>query len=206
MPEPGAVHAAPAAPAVRILRTTDNIVAIGASTGGTEALREVLCALPPDAPGTVIVQHMPRECTAAFAARLNTLSRVEVREARDGDRVLPGLALLAPGDRHMQLVRCGAEYRVRVFTAEPMNHHRPSVDVLSIHAPKNATRGTPDGAAGMGSSRPGCAVAMREAGARTYAQDEATCVVFGMPKEAIALGAAEKVLPIERMASVIASS
>ena len=203
-PAPQAIQAAAAAFAARPLRTTDTVVAIGASTGGTEALREVLCALPPDSPGTVIVQHMPEKFTASFAARLNSLCRMEVREARDGDRVLTGLALIAPGDRHMQLVRNGADYRAKVFTAEPVNHHRPSVDVLfhscAVNAGANATGII---LTGMGNDGARGLLAMREAGARTFAQDEATCVVFGMPKEAIAMGAAQKVLPLERMAAVV---
>jgi two-component system, chemotaxis family, protein-glutamate methylesterase/glutaminase len=202
--EAGATPQAPPTHRTGTLRTTHGIVAIGASTGGTEALREVLCAVPADAPGMVIVQHMPEKFTASFAARLNSLSRLEVREARDGDRVLPGLALLAPGDRHMQLVRNGAEYRVRIFTADPVNHHRPSVDVLFYSCAKNAG---PNAAGiiltGMGNDGARGLLAMREAGSLTYAQDEATCVVFGMPKEAIALGGAAQVLPLERLASVI---
>ena len=205
VPQARPQRAALEAPIARTLRTTHHIVALGASTGGTEALREVLCTVPADAPGMVIVQHMPEKFTASFAARLNTLSRMEIREARDGDRVLPGHALLAPGDRHMELVRSGAEYRVRVFMADAVNHHRPSVDVLFHSCASNAganaigmifTGMGDDGARGL--------LAMRQAGSHTYAQDEATCVVFGMPKEAIAMGAAEKVLPLDRMASMIA--
>jgi two-component system, chemotaxis family, protein-glutamate methylesterase/glutaminase len=200
----GKAQAVPAAPPVRTLRTTHSIVAIGASTGGTEALREVLCAFPPDAPGTVVVQHMPEKFTASFAGRLDSLARIEVREARDNDRVQPGLALIAPGGRHMQLVRSGAEYRVRVFAGDPVNHHCPSVDVLFHSCAKNAE---PNAAGviltGMGNDGAHGLLAMREAGARTFAQDEATCVVFGMPKEAIGLGAAEKVLPLERVAAAV---
>ena len=180
---------------------TYKVLAIGASTGGTEALRELLCALPPDAPGTVIVQHMPERFTRAFAERLDGLARVRISEARDGDRVLPGHALIAPGNFHMELARSGADYRVRVLSADPVNRHRPSVDVLfrscACAAAQNAvgvilTGMGDDGARGL--------LAMRAAGARTIAQDEATCVVFGMPKEAIALGAAEFIEPLARIA------
>src|SRR5581483_4552442 len=185
-------------------RTTHKVMAIGASTGGTEALREVLTAMPADAPGIVIVQHMPEKFTATFAERLNSLSKITVREARDGDRVLPGHALLAPGNFHMEVFRNGADYRVRVFSAEPVNRHRPSVDVLFHSCAKTVGRNAvaailtgmgDDGARGM--------LAMREAGARTIAQDEASCVVFGMPKEAIARGAADEVMPITRVAPAL---
>jgi two-component system, chemotaxis family, protein-glutamate methylesterase/glutaminase len=180
---------------------THKVVAIGASTGGTEALREVLCGLPSDAPGIVIVQHMPEHFTRSFAERLDSLTKIKVSEARDGDRVLPGHALIAPGNYHTELVRSGADYRVRVFGGEPVNRHRPSVDVLfqscAQAAGQNAvgvilTGMGDDGARGL--------VAMRTAGARTIAQDEATCVVFGMPKEAIARGGVEFIEPLHRVA------
>jgi len=178
-------------------RTTERVVCIGASTGGTESLREVLEALPADSPGIVIVQHMPEKFTAAFARRLDTLCAVTVKEAEDGDPVLRGHVLIAPGNRHTLLRRSGARYYVTVKDGPLVSRHRPSVDVLfrsSAHcAGANAlgiimTGMGDDGARGL--------LEMRRAGAVTVAQDEASCVVFGMPKEAIALGAAEKIVPL----------
>jgi two-component system chemotaxis response regulator CheB len=177
------------------LETTHKVLAVGASTGGTQAIESVLRALPANAPGTVIVQHMPEHFTAAFARRLNGLCAMEVREACDGDFVVPGLALIAPGNRHMVLQRSGARYVARVKDGPPVHHQRPAVDVLfqsaARHAGKNAigvllTGMGADGAKGL--------LAMREAGAHTIAQDEVTSVVFGMPKEAIKLGAACEVV------------
>ncbi|HTM08471.1 MAG TPA: chemotaxis response regulator protein-glutamate methylesterase [Verrucomicrobiae bacterium] len=189
-----------------LARSTQKVVAIGASTGGTEALREVLTALPADSPGIVIVQHMPEHFTRAFAQRLDGLSQIRVQEARDGDRILPGHALIAPGNYHMRVVRSGANYNVEVFMAEPVNRHRPSVDVLfyscARHLGRNAigvlmTGMGGDGARGL--------LAMRQVGARTLAQDEATSVVFGMPKEAIELGAVGEVLALNRIAEAVVS-
>jgi len=177
-----------------LIKSTHQVIAIGASTGGTEALREVLEPLPADSPGIVIVQHMPEKFTRSFANRLDSLSRVRVKEAEDGDRILPGHVLIAPGNYHMEVLRNGAEYRVRVFTSEPVNRHRPSVDVLfrscARYLGANAvgvilTGMGADGARGL--------LEMRQAGARTIAQDEASCVVFGMPREAIAMGGAEEI-------------
>lgn len=193
--------APPWLPSLGGYRTTHQIIAIGASTGGTEAIREVLTALPPDTPGIVIVQHMPPGFTASFAQRTDGLCAIRVKEAADGDRVLPGHALIAPGNFHMALTRSGAEYSVRVAPGDPVNRHRPSVDVLfdscAQHAGRNVVAAIltgmgDDGARGMRR--------MRDAGARTIAQDEASCVVFGMPKEAIAHGGAEFVLPLSRVA------
>jgi two-component system chemotaxis response regulator CheB len=182
-------------------RGTYKIVAIGASTGGTEALRELLCDLPSDAPGIVIVQHMPEQFTRAFADRLNGLARIRISEARDGDRVMPGHALIAPGNYHMELARNGADYRVRVFMAEPVNRHRPSVDVLFQSCARAAGQNAVGVIlTGMGDDGARGLLAMRCAGARTVAQDEATCVVFGMPKEAIAMGAAELIEALPRIA------
>lgn len=182
-------------------RTTHQIIAIGASTGGTEAIREVLCALPADSPGIVIVQHMPPGFTASFANRLNSLSQLNVKEAENGDRVLPGHALIAPGSLQTSLYRSGAEYYVRVFPGEPVNRHRPSVDVLfdscAEHAGRNVTAAILTGMGGDGARG---MRRMRDAGAHTIAQDEATCVVFGMPKVAIAMGGAEFVLPLPKIA------
>jgi two-component system chemotaxis response regulator CheB len=188
-----------AAPAYR-LNATHKIVAIGASTGGTEALKDLLSALPPDFPGTVIVQHMPEAFTRQFAERLNSLCRINVKEARDGDRVLPAHALLAPGGHQMAIVRKGLETSVRVYRGERVNRHLPSVDVLFSSCARNLgcnalgvllTGMGADGAKGM--------LEMKQADAHTIAQDEASCVVFGMPKEAIQLGAVDQVLPLSRI-------
>jgi len=179
------------------LRTTERVVAIGTSTGGTLALEEVLAALPRVTPGIVIVQHMPEKFTAAFAERLNKLCQIEVREARHGDRVLPGRALIAPGGRHMLLRRDGAQYYADVIDGPLVNRHRPSVDVLFRSVARQAganalgiimTGMGDDGAAGL--------LEMRKAGARTVAQDEDSCVVYGMPKEAVKRGAVEKSVPL----------
>lgn len=186
------------------LRTTDRIVALGCSTGGTQALEFVLRQLPRDCPGIVIVQHMPEKFTADFARRLDKLCQIEVREARHLDRVHSGLALVAPGGLHMQLKRSGAHYLVEVIDGPPVNRHRPSVDVLFRSVARQAGANTlgvimtgmgDDGARGL--------LAMRESGAHTVAQDEASCVVFGMPKEAIRLGAALAVEPLARVARLI---
>jgi two-component system, chemotaxis family, protein-glutamate methylesterase/glutaminase len=177
------------------------LVAIGASTGGTEALTAVLTRLPPDAPAVVIVQHMPPVFTQRFAERLDGQCRIRVREARDGEEVLPGTALLAPGgDHHMEILGAAGRYVVRLRVAPPLNHHRPSVDVLFQSCAKNA-RANAVGVllTGMGADGAEGLLAMRFAGARTMAQDEATSVVFGMPKEAIARGAAERVLPLDEI-------
>ncbi|HEX6242649.1 MAG TPA: chemotaxis response regulator protein-glutamate methylesterase [Polyangiales bacterium] len=184
----------------RLGTTTHQIFAIGASTGGTEALRSVLGQLPADSPGTLIVQHMPASFTKAFAQRCNAHSALEISEARDGDRVQPGRALIAPGGRHMRLVRVGAEYTVRVELTEPVNRHRPSVDVLfdsvAEAAGKNAVGAI---LTGMGDDGARGLLKMRGAGAHTIAQDRESCVVFGMPREAIALQAACEVLPLGRI-------
>ena len=192
-----------AAPPARgaMLKTTQQIIAVGASTGGTEALREFLAVLPADCPGIVVVQHMPEKFTRAFADRLDGLCTVRVKEAEEGDRVIAGHVLIAPGSHHMRLAREGATYLVRLVEDPPVNHHRPSVDVLFHSCAETAGRNVigvlmtgmgDDGARGL--------LAMRAAGARTLAQDEATCVVYGMPKAAIDLGAAEQVLPLGRLA------
>lgn len=179
-------------------KTTEKVVLVGASTGGTEALRIFLEAMPEDAPGTVIVQHMPEQFTAAFAQRLSGLCRIEVKEACDGDKVLIGRALIAPGNRHTLLKRSGAFYYVEVKDGPLVCRHRPSVDVLfrsgARYAGPNAvgvimTGMGDDGARGM--------VEMKQQGAFNIAQDKATCVVFGMPKEAIELKGVDKVLPLQ---------
>jgi two-component system chemotaxis response regulator CheB len=184
--------------------TTERIVAIGTSTGGTIALEELLTALPRIAPGIVIVQHMPEMFTAAFAARLNSICNITVQEAKDGQRVLPGLALVAPGGKHMQLTRSGAQYMVEVKDGPPVNRHRPSVDVLfrsvAKFAGKNAmgvimTGMGDDGARGLKE--------MHDAGSYTLAQDEATCIVYGMPREAVKHGGVDRILPLSAIAGAI---
>lgn len=183
---------------------TDRIVAIGASTGGTEALREVLTALPTDCPGIVIVQHMPEKFTAAFARRLDGLCAIAVKEAEHGDQVVPGRALIAAGNHHLALERVGVHLRVAVKEGPQVSRHRPSVDVLFRSVAQTAganalgillTGMGDDGARGL--------LEMRNAGAHTIAQDEKSCVVFGMPKEAIALGGAGKIVSLDRMADEI---
>ena len=189
-----------------LVRTTDQLVAIGTSTGGTQALEAVLTKLPSTCLGIVIVQHMPEKFTAMFAERLHGICQIEVREARSGDRVIPGLALIAPGGRHMMLKRNGAQYVVEVADGPVVNRHKPSVDVLfrsvAKYAGANAlgiimTGMGDDGARGMKE--------MRDAGARTIAQDEASCVVFGMPKEAIKLDAVDQEMPLDHIPGAIVS-
>jgi two-component system, chemotaxis family, protein-glutamate methylesterase/glutaminase len=192
-------------PATRAMtQTTERVVALGTSTGGTQALEEVLTALPRVTPGIVIVQHMPEKFTAAFAARLDSLCRIEVKEAEHNDRVLPGRALIAPGGRHMLLKRSGAQYFVEVIDGPLVNRHRPSVDVLFRSVARSAganalgvimTGMGDDGAAGL--------LEMRKVGAQTVAQDEESCVVFGMPKEAIKRGGVQRTLPLDAVAAEI---
>jgi len=176
-------------------RTTERVICIGASTGGTEALREVLEALPADSPGIVIVQHMPESFTAAFARRLDSLCEMTVREARDGDTVLRGQVLIAPGNRHMLLQRSGARYLVAVKEGPLVSRHRPSVDVL-FRSAAHCAGGNAVGVimTGMGDDGATGMREMQQAGAFTVAQDEESCVVFGMPKEAIARGGVDKVV------------
>ena len=187
-----------------LIKSTHKVIVLGASTGGTEALYEVLTALPADAPGVVMVLHMPEHFTRSYAQRLDAACQIRVREAQDGDRILPGHALIAPGNYHMAVTRSGASYAVRVGTGEPVNRHRPSVDVLfdscARYLGKNAVGAILTGMGGDGARG---LLAMRRAGARTLAQDEASCVVFGMPKEAIALGGVEEVVPLEKMAACL---
>ncbi|EME69556.1 protein-glutamate methylesterase, two-component system, chemotaxis [Paramagnetospirillum caucaseum] len=185
-------------------RTTEKVVCIGASTGGTESLREVLVALPMDCPGIVVVQHMPELFTAAFARRLDSLCQVTVKEAADGDPVLRGHVLIAPGNRHAMLQRSGARYHVSVKDGPLVSRHRPSVDVLFRSAAQFAG-GNAVGIimTGMGDDGANGLLEMRNAGALTIAQNEETCVVFGMPKEAIDRGAAEKVVPLGLLAAEI---
>ncbi|MBQ5947352.1 chemotaxis response regulator protein-glutamate methylesterase [Massilia sp. ST3] len=193
---------AKAAPAMT--RTTEQVVAIGASTGGTQALEQVLTALPGVAPGIVIVQHMPEKFTTAFAARLDSICRIAVKEAATNDRVIPGRALVAPGGKHLLLHRTGAQYVVEVADGPLVNRHRPSVDVLFRSVARCAganalgiimTGMGDDGATGL--------LDMRKAGARTLAQDEASCVVYGMPKEAVKRGGVERSVALEGIAKEI---
>lgn len=185
-------------------KTTDKIVAIGTSTGGTQALEIVLSALPRVSPPIAIVQHMPAMFTAAFADRLNGVCQIEVREARTGDRLLPGLALIAPGGRHLKLVRRGAQYHAEVFDGPLINRHKPSVDVLFKSTAEAAGRNSigiimtgmgDDGARGL--------KWMRTQGAMTMAQDEASCVVYGMPKEAVKMGGASQTGGFEDIVALI---
>ncbi len=185
-------------------QTTERIVALGTSTGGTQALELVLTALPRVCPGIVVVQHMPEKFTAAFASRLDALCQMNVREARDGDRILPGQVLIAPGGRHMMVVRSGAQYHVEVADGPLVSRHKPSVDVLFRSVAKAAGRNAlgvimtgmgDDGAHGLRE--------MFDAHASTAAQDEASSVVFGMPKEAIKLGAAQQVLALDQIPGLI---
>jgi two-component system chemotaxis response regulator CheB len=182
-------------------RTTEMVVCMGASTGGTEALREVLEALPANSPGVVIVQHMPESFTKAFARRLDSLCEVAVKEAVHGDPVLRGHVLIAPGGRHMMLERQGARYYVSIKDGPLVSRHRPSVDVLFRSAARNAgSNAVGIIMTGMGDDGARGLLEMKEAGARTIAQDEATSIVFGMPKEAIARGAADQVTPLQHIA------
>jgi two-component system chemotaxis response regulator CheB len=182
--------------------TTDRVIALGTSTGGTQALEEVLVDLPVTCAGIVIVQHMPEKFTAAFAKRLNSICQIEVKEAETGDRILIGRALIAPGGKHMQVTRSGAQYIVEVAPGPAVNRHCPSVDVLFNSVAKQVGRNAigvimtgmgDDGARGL--------LEMRNAGAMTFAQDEDSCVVFGMPKEAIKLNAAVHIIPLNTVAT-----
>jgi two-component system chemotaxis response regulator CheB len=183
-------------------RTTESIVCIGASTGGTESLREVLTSLPANSPGIVIVQHMPERFTASFAKRLDGLCEVDVKEAEDGDAVLRGRVLIAPGNFHTMLERSGANYRVSVKSGPLVSRHRPSVDVLFRSAARSAgSNAVGVIMTGMGDDGARGLEEMQKAGARTIAQDEATSVVFGMPKEAIARGCVDRIVPLQQIAA-----
>lgn len=186
------------------LTTTEKIIAIGTSTGGTIALEFILTQLEVNCPGIVIVQHMPEKFTAAFSERLNKLSKIEVKEAKDRDRVLPGVALIAPGNKHMSLKRSGAQYHVEVADGPLVSRHRPSVDVLfrsvAKHAGSNAVGVI---MTGMGDDGSNGMKEMHDQGAFTVAQNEESCVVFGMPKEAIKKNAVDKVLSLEEIPALI---
>ncbi len=204
-------QAAPRAALKAPLVSSEKLIIIGASTGGTEAIRAVLEPLPANSPAILITQHMPGGFTRSFAERLNRLCSITVKEASDGERVLPGHAYIAPGDAHLKLARSGANYVARLDDGPPVNRHRPSVDVLFHSAATQAGRNAigviltgmgKDGAAGL--------LEMRQAGSATLAQDEASCVVFGMPREAIALGGAVEVVGLdeipERLMALVAAS
>ena len=193
---PAAAHA--------MAETTDRVVAIGTSTGGTQALERVLTALPRVCPGIVIVQHMPEKFTGVFAERLDSLCQIAVREAQSGDRIMPGRALIAPGGKHMLMKRSGAQYHVEIVDGPPVSRHRPSVDVLFRSVAKCAGKNAlgiimtgmgDDGAKGMKE--------MHDMGAKTLAQDEESCVVYGMPKEAVKLGAVDRSVALDGVAHEI---
>ncbi|HQT31271.1 MAG TPA: chemotaxis response regulator protein-glutamate methylesterase [Thiobacillus sp.] len=201
---------APAATALAAVRnpfiSSEKLIIIGASTGGTEAIKDFLVQLPSDCPGILITQHMPAGFTRSFAARLDKLCKISVKESEGNERVLPGHAYLAPGHSHLTLVRSGANYMTKIDQGEPVNRHRPSVDVLFRSAAANAGKNAvgviltgmgKDGAAGM--------LEMKNAGAYNLAQDEATCVVFGMPKEAIAMGGTHEVAPLHDLPARVMS-
>jgi two-component system chemotaxis response regulator CheB len=192
----GPVTAEPDAAAGRS-GSSERVIAVGASTGGTDAIRQLLMAMPPDAPALVIVQHMPERFTRAFAEHCDGFCPVRVQEAKDGDRLGPGLAFIAPGNRHMRVRRDGQTYRVALEGGPPVNGHRPSIDVLFTSTAAAAGRNAVGVIlTGMGADGARGLAAMKSAGALTLAQDEASCVVFGMPREAIALGAVDRVLPL----------
>jgi two-component system chemotaxis response regulator CheB len=194
----------PLADLVSMATTTDSIIVIGTSTGGTQALEQILCKIPRTCPGIAVVQHMPEKFTAAFAARLNSLCEVDVKEAETGDRLIPGRVLIAPGGHHLEIQRSGAQYVAKVFRGPSVNRHCPSVDVLFRSAARAAGKNAmgiimtgmgDDGAKGL--------LEMRQAGCRTIAQDENSCIVFGMPKEAIQLGAAKEILSLSQIPAVL---
>lgn len=194
----------PAKAATALSLTTDKVIAIGASTGGTEALRTVLEAMPPDAPGIIVVQHMPEGFTAAFAQRLNQTCRIEIKEAANGDRVATGRALIAPGNLHTMVRRNGAQYVVEVADGPLVSRHRPSVDVLFRSVAQSAGANAIGVImTGMGNDGAEGLLEMKQAGAFTLAQDEASCVVFGMPKEAIERGAVDRVMALNQLAGAI---
>jgi two-component system chemotaxis response regulator CheB len=201
-PAPGAAAPPrPAAPSALGWLSTEKIIFIGASTGGTEATKEVLLGLPPDAPAVLITQHMPPGFTTSYAKRLDGLCRIAVKEASDGERVLPGHAYIAPGGLHLSVERSGANYVARVRQGEPINRHMPSVEALFLSAARvvgpNALGVM---LTGMGNDGARAMRVLRDAGSWNVVQDEASCVVFGMPKEAIAAGAAHEVLPLGAIA------
>jgi len=193
------VKAAPQHPSAKV-------VAIGASTGGTEALREVICGFPQQWPGTIVVQHMPAGFTKMFADRLNNLAHVVVKEAEDGDLIVDGRVLIAPGDKQLEVVRAAIGWKVRIFDAPLCCGHRPSVEQMMNSVAKNVgNKAVGAMLTGMGADGANAMKAMRDAGARCIAQDEATCVVFGMPKEAFERGGAERLVPLSKIAATLQS-
>jgi two-component system chemotaxis response regulator CheB len=187
-----------------LVQTTHKVIAIGASTGGTKAIEAVLRRMPVTAPGIVIVQHMPEHFTTSFAKRLDEIGPLEVREARDNEHVVPGVALIAPGNHHMVLTRSGGTYLVKIKDGPRVHYQRPSVDVLFHSVAQTAGRNAVGAIlTGMGADGARGLLAMRDSGAYTLAQDEASCIVFGMPKEAIKLGAADEVVALEAMSHSI---
>jgi two-component system chemotaxis response regulator CheB len=199
---PGVPPPMPPPPMAQLGRlSTEKIIFIGASTGGTEATRELLAEMPADSPAVMITQHMPPGFTKSYAARLDSLCRIRVAEARDGERVLPGHAYVAPGGFHLSVERSGANYVARVTDGDPVNRHRPSVEVLFDSAARVVGRNALGVMlTGMGADGARAMKTMRDAGSFNLVQDEASCVVFGMPREAIAHGAAHEVLPLNRIA------
>jgi two-component system chemotaxis response regulator CheB len=206
-PAPGAAAAAPPKPVTMASlgrASTEKIIFIGASTGGTEATKDVLINLPADSPAVVITQHMPPGFTRSYAARLDGLCKIRVKEAQDGERILPGHGYIAPGGLHLTVERSGANYIARVQDGEPINRHKPSVEALFLSAAKVVG---PNAIGimltGMGADGAKAMKVMKDAGAYNYCQDEASCVVFGMPREAIAAGAADEVLPLNQIATKV---
>ena len=204
LPAPGAEGHAPLSALRNPLLSSEKLIIVGASTGGTEAIREFLMQMPSDCPGILITQHMPEGFTRSFAKRLDSLCKISVLEAQGNERVLPGHAYIAPGHSHMLLTRSGANYMTKIEQSEPVNRHRPSVDVLFRSAAQAAGKNAvgviltgmgKDGAAGM--------LEMKNAGAYNFAQDEASCVVFGMPREAIAVGATHEVGPLQALPGMV---
>jgi two-component system chemotaxis response regulator CheB len=203
-PAPGTAAAAPAKPVTMASlgrASTEKIIFIGASTGGTEATKDVLINLPADSPAVVITQHMPPGFTKSYATRLDGLCKIRVKEAQDGERILPGHGYIAPGGMHLSVERSGANYIARVQDGEPINRHKPSVEALFLSAAKVVG---PNAIGimltGMGADGARAMKVMKDAGSYNYVQDEASCVVFGMPREAIAAGAADEVLPLNQIA------
>ncbi|WP_367067494.1 chemotaxis response regulator protein-glutamate methylesterase [Oryzisolibacter sp. LB2S] len=205
-PEPGAAAAAPAQPPSALLGrlSTEKLICIGASTGGTEAIREVLVHMPADSPAIVITQHMPPGFTTSFATRLNGLCQITVKEAVNGERILPGHAYIAPGGKQFSIARSGANYVAVVDDGPPVNRHKPSVEVLFKSAAAVVGRNAYGiMLTGMGADGAAAMREMRDAGSYNYVQDEASCIVFGMPREAIAHGAADEVLPLTQIAPAL---
>lgn len=206
-PAPGVAPPAPAKPVTMASlgrASTEKLIFIGASTGGTEATKDVLINLPADSPAVVITQHMPPGFTRSYAARLDGLCKIRVKEAQDGERILPGHGYIAPGGFHLTVERSGANYIARVQDGEPINRHKPSVEALFLSAAKVVG---PNAIGimltGMGADGAKAMKVMKDAGAYNYCQDEASCVVFGMPREAIAAGAADEVLPLSQIAAKV---